>query len=251
MNPTDNQPPPRRRLLRMLKGPLLVLAILAALVFALRNLILGTPVQTHAAVRSDLVQTVVASGRLITPQRVSVGAEIIGRVERIPVEEGQSVRRGEVLIELNDKDERAAVIQAAAAVAQAEAKLRQLREVGLPAAEQNLKQAQANTTQARQQYDRNRELQARGFLGKSQLDDTRRNLDVAESQLRAAQLQVETNSPAGSDTALAQTALEQARANRLAGRRRGLTRPSSTPQPTAYSSRAASSRGPSSNRARS
>jgi HlyD family secretion protein len=215
MNPTDVQNP-RRRLLRSLKLTLLVLAVLALLVFALRDLVLGTQVQTQVAVRSDLVQTVVASGRLITPERVSVGAEITGRVARIPVEEGQSVHKGQVLIELNDKDERAAVVQAAAAVAQAEAKLRQLREVGLPAAEQSLKQAQANLIQARQQYDRNRELQARGFLGKSQLDDAQRNLDVAESQLRAAQLQVQTYGPSGSDTALAQTALDQARANLLA-----------------------------------
>jgi HlyD family secretion protein len=138
---------------------------------------------------------------------------ITERVARIPVEEGQSVRRGEVLIELDDTDERAALAQAQASVAQAEAKLRQLREVALPAAEQGLAQAQANSLQARQAYDRTKTLQERGFIGQSQLDDARRNLDVAESQLRAARLQVQTNGPAGSDFALAQTALEQARAS--------------------------------------
>jgi HlyD family secretion protein len=215
MNPTDNRRPAWRQLF---KWTLLACAVLALLFLTLRNQILGTPVETHEAQRSDLVQSVVASGRLITPQRVSVGTEVTGRVARIPVEEGQNVRKGQVLIELNDKDEQAAVTQAAAAVSQAEARLRQLREVGLPAAEQILKQAQANVTQARQQYDRNKELQARGFLGQAQLDDAQRNLDVAESQLRAAQLQVQTNRPTGSDYALAQSTLEQARANLLAAR---------------------------------
>ena len=56
-------------------------------------------------------------------------------------------------------------------------------------------------------------MQARGFVGQSQLDDAQRNLDVAESQLRAAQLQVETNRLTGSDYALAQTALDQAKSN--------------------------------------
>jgi HlyD family secretion protein len=98
-------------------------------------------------------------------------------------------------------------------VAQAEAKLRQLREVALPSAEQGLAQAQANSLQARQAYDRTKTLQERGFIGQSQLDDARRNLDVAESQLRAARLQVQTNGPAGSDFALARTALDQAHAN--------------------------------------
>jgi HlyD family secretion protein len=210
MNPTDNQSSLGRR---RLKSALIVLLALAALGFASRNLIFGKPVEAYEATRGDLVQTVVASGRIMTPQRVSIGAVITERVARIPVEEGQSVRRGEVLIELDDTDERAALAQAQASVAQAEAKLRQLREVALPAAEQGLLQAQANSLQARQAYDRTKTLQERGFVGQAQLDDARRNLDVAESQLRAARLQVETNGPAGSDFALAQTTLEQARAN--------------------------------------
>ena len=210
MNSTDNQASPGRR---RLKSALIGVLVLAAVGFASRNLIFGKPVEAYEATRGDLVQTVVASGRIMTPQRVSIGAVITERVARIPVEEGQSVRRGEVLIELDDTDERAALAQAQASVAQAEAKLRQLREVALPAAEQGLAQAQANSLQARQAYDRTKTLQERGFIGQSQLDDARRNLDVAESQLRAARLQVQTNGPAGSDFALARTALDQAHAN--------------------------------------
>ena len=198
---------------RWLKPALLIVLALAATGFFLRNVILGKPVETYEAVRSDLVQSVVASGRVTTPQRVSVGAVITGRVTRIPVKEGQSVKRGDVLIELDDEDERAAVAQARGAVAQAEAKLRQLRELGLPAAEQALLQAQANHTQARLQHERAVELKTKGFVSQAALDDAQRNLDVAESQLRAARLQVESNRPAGSDFALAQTALAQARAS--------------------------------------
>jgi HlyD family secretion protein len=136
-----------------------------------------------------------------------------GRVTRIPVSEGSSVRRGDVLIELEDADERAAVEQARAAVAQAEAKIRQLRELGLPAAQQSLVQAEAQAIQARRQYERSRELKEKGFVSQAALDDAKRNLDVAESQLDAARLQVKSQGPAGSEAALAQTALAQARAN--------------------------------------
>ena len=209
MNPTENQSWLRRR---RLKTALTVFLAVAALGFASRNLIFGKPVETYEAMRGELVQTVVASGRIMTPQRVSIGAVITERVARIPVDEGQTVRRGEVLIELDDTDERAALAQSQANVAQAEAKLRQLHEVALPAAEQGLLQAQANSLQAHQTYDRTKTLHERGFIGQSQLDDARRNLDVSESQLRAARLQVQTNGPGGSDFALAQTTLEQARA---------------------------------------
>jgi len=198
---------------RWIKRSLLIALVLAVAGFLLRDLILGKPVEAVQAVRSDLVQSVVASGRIMTPQRVAVGAVITGRVERIPVQEGQSVRRGDILVVLDDRDERAAVVQARAAVAQAEAKVRQLRELGLPAAEQSLVQAQANLTQARRQYDRAADLKARGFVSQAALDDAQRNLDVAGSQLRAAGLQVQSNSAAGSEFAVAQTALAQARAS--------------------------------------
>ena len=191
----------------------LPLVALAALGFVFRDLILGAPVEVHEATRSDLVQTVVASGRVMTPQRMSVGTVVTGWVMRIPVEEGQNVRRGDVLIVLDDRDLRATVAQAKAVVAQAEAKVRQLREVALPSAEQGLVQAQATLVLARAQYDRNQELKQKGFVSQSALDDAKRNLDVTESQLRAARLQVETNRPSGSDFMLAQTALDQARAS--------------------------------------
>jgi HlyD family secretion protein len=207
-----NENPASSRM-RWLKYALLAGLILAITGFLLRNALLGAPVETAQAVRSDLVQTVVASGRIMTPQRVSIGAVITGRVARIPVQEGQGVRSGDVLMELDDRDERAAVAQARASVAQAEAKVRQTRELGLPASEQALVQAQANLTQVRRQYDRAADLKARGFVSQAALDDARRNLEVAESQLRAAQLQVKSNSPSGSDAALAQTALAQARAS--------------------------------------
>ncbi|MBS0337587.1 MAG: efflux RND transporter periplasmic adaptor subunit [Proteobacteria bacterium] len=149
----------------------------------------------------------------MTPRRVHIGAVVTGRVVRIPVTEGQSVRKGDELILLDDKDVRAALLQAQAGVGQADAKIRQLREVGLPAAQQALLQAQATLTQVRGQYERTKRLQAQGFVGLSQLDDAQRNLEVAESQVRAARVQVGTNSARGSDYAMATTALEQARAS--------------------------------------
>ena len=197
---------------RILKRAAFLLAAAALAAYVGRNALLGTPVETVEVLRDDLIQTVVASGRVMSPRRVRVGAVITGRVVAIPVTEGQAVKKGAELVLLEDKDVRAALAQAQAGVAQAEAKVRQLREVGLPAAQQALLQAEATLTQVRGQFDRTKRLQAQGFVGQSQLDDAQRNLDVAESQARAARVQVETNSTRGSDFAMAMTALEQARA---------------------------------------
>ncbi len=190
-----------------------IIVALFILAYALRNIILGQPVDVVATTLGELKQTVVASGRVTTPQRVEIAADATGRVNRIPVAEGQTVKRGQLLIELDSADDRAGVAQANAAVKQAEARLRQLREVGLPGAAQSLVQAEANAEQARKQQDRMRDLQARGFVGQAQLDDANRNFDIAASQVNSARLQVRTNAPAGSDSALALASLAQARAN--------------------------------------
>lgn len=194
--------------------------VIAALLYATRNLLLGTPVSTVAVVRGDLVQTIVASGRVATPKRVAIGTELTGRVVAIPVGEGQHVTRGQLLIQLNDDDERAALAQAEAGIAQANAKLRQTRDVALPAAEQNLRQARSNLTHAQQQFARTHEMTTRGAFSKAQLDEAQRNLDVAQSQLKAAQIQVRTSRAGGSDYVLAQAALQQANASRQAAQAR-------------------------------
>lgn len=205
---------------RWVRRALLTASIIVVAGFFLRDTILGTPTEFAEVTRGDLSQTVVASGRVMTPQRVSVGAVITERVAQIPVEEGQAVKRGDVLLVLDDRDERAALAQGNAAVAQAEARIRQITEVGLPVALQAQAQAQANLLQAQQQFDRAQDLKAKGFVSQAALDDAKRNLDVAKSQLEAARLQVETNRPTGSDFLVAQTALAQARATLDAARAR-------------------------------
>ena len=200
---------PRRHWLRWF----LLLVIAALATYALAGFLRGSKVAVYRAERSDLVQTIVASGKVTTPQRVEVGSQVTGRVAAIPVAEGQTVRAGQTLIVLDDGEARAAVDQAASAVRQAEARLRQLREVGLPVAEQALRQAEATALQIANQHARIKKLYAAGFVGKAQIDESQRNLEVAQSQSRAAQLQVQTNRSDGSDYQLAQTALLQAQAN--------------------------------------
>ena len=187
-----------------------ITVVLAVLLFAFKNMLLGTPTNVYAATSGELVQSVVASGRVLSPQRVTVALQGSGRVLRVAVAEGQTVKAGQLLIELDNSDSRASLAQASAAVAQAQAKLRQLGELNQPLAIQALTQAQATALQARKVLERNRELVAQGFVSQAAVDDAQRALDVAASQVASAQAQVKTNTPAGSDAAVARAALAQA-----------------------------------------
>lgn len=190
----------------------LIVAMFGVLYLIARTL-LGVEVYVYPVIRSDIRQTVVASGRVETPLRINIGSQVTGTVASIPVSEGQTVKAGQLLIALENSEANAAVAQAQAAVVQAQTRLRQLQEVGLPTAQQALHQAEINLQNVQRQYDRTKQLRSQGFVGQSQLDDAQHNLDLAKSQLRTAQLQVATNSTQGSDYQMAKSALEQAQAN--------------------------------------
>lgn len=198
---------------RWLRPALLLLAALALAGYFAAPLMFGAKIRVFQVQRAELIQTVVASGRIETPARVDIGTQVTGRVALVPVKEGQNVKAGQLLIELDGADEKAGLEQANAALRQAELKLGQFQQQTQPMAVQALKQAQANLSNLQKQYQRARELVAQGFVGQAQLDDAQRNLEVARSQVNSAQLQLQSARPAGSEYLLASAALEQARAS--------------------------------------
>ena len=187
--------------------------VCAAAVVGAARLILGPEIGTALVVRGDLVQTVVASGHIETPFRVEIASQITGTVEDVLVLEGKEVKRGERLILIEASELQAAVVQSQGAVAQAEARVRQLRELTKPAADQALMQAQANLVNAQAAFERAAKLAESGYGTRVTLDDARKTLDVAQTLVRTAELQVFTSSPVGSDYVMAETQLGQARAN--------------------------------------
>ena len=143
-------------------------------------------------------------------QRLATTAAWVGQRTDPPRAEGQTVERGQQLIELDNSDARASLAQASTAMAQAQARVRQVRELSQPLATQALAQAQAAAQQTRRVLLRDRDLVAQGFISQAALDDAQRAADVAASQVASAQAQAQSNTPRGSDTALAQAALAQA-----------------------------------------
>ena len=118
---------------------LLVISALASLGF---RSWLGFLVPVETLVRSDFVQTLVASGHVENPHRVNVGTQIAGTVVAVPVSEGQTVEAQALLISLAVTDLQANPRQTEIAFEQAQAKLRQLHEVQAPIAEQTTRHDQ-------------------------------------------------------------------------------------------------------------
>lgn len=104
----------------------------------------------------------VAVGSLRSKQGVMLRPEVSGRVARIGFADGQRVRRGQLLVQLDDTLQRA-----------------------------QLQQAQAQASIARTNLQRNRELLAQNFVSASAVDQSAAALEVAEAQVALASAQLE------------------------------------------------------------
>lgn len=169
-------------------------------------------VDVVALSQAPLLRTLQFSARVATLSRVDIGSTVTGRVARVLVVEGAQVREGEVLVQLESDELRAAVAQAVAAEQQAAARLAGLRSSGRSAAKAGLAQADSTLKAAQAELVRTQQLVAQGFVSVARLDDAQRAVDVARAQQAAARAQTQANDDAGTDVAQAQAQLALARA---------------------------------------
>jgi membrane fusion protein (multidrug efflux system) len=102
-----------------------------------------------------------AVGSLRSRQSVVLRPEVSGRVTRLNFRDGQRVRRGQLLVQLDDQ---------------------------LPMAQ--VQQAEAELSIARANHKRNQELVGQGFISQRSVDESAANLQVADAKLALAQAQL-------------------------------------------------------------
>lgn len=195
------------------RKPLLVIAavVVAVLLFAnFRSK--PVPVDLVTVVATDVQTSVVASGRVLPPSKVEVGATVTGRVEKVLVREGARIEAGQVLVELERSELAAAAAQARAALARAKARVTSVQTLALPTAQAAVKQAEANLQQAEREEQRNRDLLAKGFISQARVDEVVRILEVARSQLTSARAQAAAQGASGAEAQQAQSQLAEAQA---------------------------------------
>ena len=172
----------------------------------------GPEVGVVRVARRDLVQTVVASGRVDTPARVGLGARILGAAARVSVDEGDAVQAGQVLIELEDREASAAVAEARAGVLEAAARLGQVRSAGAQIAAEEVRRAQLDLDSAREELQRRQRLLTAGVATSVALEDAQRAVAVAESRRETAAVGAAQTQRGGGDRRAAAAAVQRAEA---------------------------------------
>jgi HlyD family secretion protein len=156
---------------------------------------------------------------------IKIGSELSGRLKSVNVEEGDSIRRGQVLAELENADYRAQVESARANVVAREAALRKVvngaRRQERDEAWSSVNEAKAVMEDAQSELRRRQELFKAGVVSREELERYGREADVAQAKYDAAVQQhalvddharEEDRSLAQADVQLAQGQLAEAQA---------------------------------------
>jgi membrane fusion protein (multidrug efflux system) len=118
--------------------------------------------------------------------KVSLSADVAGRVTEVDVAENQQVAAGAVLFKIDPEPYRIALAQADAALASARVNVEQLR-VAYSTAQAKLTSAQQTLELRQNEYDRQKALVDQGTSAKASLDDVNLSLQTANSTVLLAQ----------------------------------------------------------------
>jgi HlyD family secretion protein len=143
------------------------------------------PAVNAETIRSrDLEAIVSASGKIQPVRQVDISANQMGRVTRLAVEEGQRVKAGQFLLEIDPRSFSGQVERGEASVAAARSSLQQART--------NVEQARATLDLAQQNLKRQQELAKEGLNTREALERADNDVQVRQAELKAREQDVET-----------------------------------------------------------
>jgi len=128
----------------------------------------------------------------VESDNVSVSSKILGRVSKIYAQEGDSVKAGQLLAELDSTDLLAQKEQVIAGKAQTEAAKAQA-EAKLSFDEQNLKVLAVGVSRAQEDFDRAKAQFAGDVISKEQYDHANKTLETTQAQYDAAKSQLQVS----------------------------------------------------------
>jgi HlyD family secretion protein len=156
----------------------------------------ATPVRIEPVTRGDLVELVQAPGEIQPRNKVSISARVVARINELPFVEGATVKKGAVLVRLDDTDLQAALRSAQAHYNAQKAQIA-VSEARVAAQKAQLAANRANLLDAQRDLDRQKGLLSSHDVAQSvvdtaqrRLDEQKANLDAAEGNLKADEVNI-------------------------------------------------------------
>jgi len=135
----------------------------------------GIEVYQYTVEKRELMSNVSASGIIEPKVRVNISSNVIGEIVKLAVKEGQTVNKGDFLLQIDPQ--------------QYEAEVRRLKAY-LKVAEIKVEQAEVNLKDARNNLERVSSLHQKEFVSQMELEAAQVKYESAEVQLKSAKEEV-------------------------------------------------------------
>ena len=151
-----------------------------------------TAVQAGKVSKQDLTQTVSANGEIKPKKYVNVSSNMMGRIVRMPVKEGDRVKDGELLVQLESIQSEADVKAAEAVLDQAQTDVEGMSasirsaEAAVASSKAEITRSEADLVRAKQAFERAELMTKEGLIPKEQFDRAKADYDITAAQLNSA-----------------------------------------------------------------
>src|SRR5215475_6416371 len=141
-------------------------------------------VQSGRVVRQDLTQTVSANGEIKPKKYVNVSSNMMGRIVHMPVKEGDRVRNGDLLVQLESIQSEADVKAAEAALDAAEAEVEGMSasirsaDATVASSKADITRSDADLVRSRQAFDRSEQMNKEGLIAKDAYEKAKADYDM-------------------------------------------------------------------------
>lgn len=166
------------------------IAVFAGVKYSHRGIV---TVQTGRVLRQDLTSLVTASGEIKPRKYINIGANATGQLTQIPVKEGDHVRKGQLLAQVENTQPGANVNAQRASLASVEADAA-AAEAGLKSSDDNMltmqagvERSKADLQKALLDFKRGEELYGAKLIPKQDYDQRKAAYDSAQASLNEAQ----------------------------------------------------------------
>lgn len=182
MNRAERDIRERYDLRKLGKRLIYILLAVAAFFFVKARFLTPPRVRVAPVRRQNLAAEVESSGTVTVDVLARVGAKIPGRIERVFVDQGDFVHRGQIIAELEDTDIQRQLQDAQARLAAAEA--------NEAAARAEVQAKQATEWETKRDWQREKHLLATDAVSQEEADEYEEQYLTAASAVRAAQAEV-------------------------------------------------------------
>ncbi|SPX84958.1 efflux RND transporter periplasmic adaptor subunit [Moraxella ovis] len=171
---------------------------------------------TADAVMGDIENTVMASGKVKPIYSVDVGAQVSGRIVKLYVDVGDEVKKGDLIAQINQVEQKNTVSNAGANLQQAQASLAQAQanlassQGNVASSEASLQARLAELKKAEQFFARLESLLKIDAISRQDYDDAQSAVEVARANVDVARAGVQN---AKNDVATAQANIQSQRAS--------------------------------------